>query len=70
MIKKIFTGLFVVRRERVYEKNEYSLLFNEELSDMYSSTNIIQVIKSRRKTWACYVAFIEGRRGAYEVLVG
>jgi len=45
MIKKIFTGLFVVRRERVYEKDEYSLLFNEELSDVYSSTNIIQVIK-------------------------
>jgi len=70
MIKRIFIALFVVRRERVYEKNEYSLLFNEELSDMYYSTNIIQVIKPRKIMWACYLACVEGRRGAYEVLVG
>jgi len=39
------------------------------LSDLYSSLNIIQVIKSRRKRWVGHVARMT-RRGAYRVLVG
>jgi hypothetical protein len=37
---------------------------------MYSSPNIIWVIKSRRKRWAGYVARMGEGRGAYRVLVG
>jgi len=42
----------------------------EELNDLYSSPNIIRVIKSRRMRWAGRVACIGERRGAYRVLVG
>ena len=37
---------------------------------MYSSPNIVQVIKSRRMRWAGHVARIGERRGVYSVLVG
>jgi hypothetical protein len=41
-------------------------LHNEELYDLYSSTNIIPVIKSRRMSWAGHVA----RMGRGEVRTG
>jgi hypothetical protein len=37
---------------------------------LYSSQNIIRVIKSRRLRWAGHVARMGERRGAYRVLVG
>jgi hypothetical protein len=43
---------------------------NEELIDLYSSPNIVRVIKSRRMRWAGHVACMGDRRGAYRVLVG
>jgi hypothetical protein len=36
---------------------------------MYSSQNIIQVIKSRGMKWIGYVVCMEDRRGTYRVLV-
>ena len=45
-------------------------LHNEELNDLFSSPNIVQVIKSRRMRWAGHVARMGERRGAYRVLVG
>jgi hypothetical protein len=45
-------------------------LHNEELNDLYSSPNIILVIKSRRMGLAGHVARMGGGRGAYRVLVG
>jgi hypothetical protein len=44
-------------------------LGNEALNDLYSSPNIIQMIKSRRMRWAGHVAYIGERRAAYRVLV-
>jgi hypothetical protein len=41
-----------------------------ELNDLYSSPNIIRVIKSRRMRWAGHVARMGEKRGAYRVLVG
>jgi len=40
-----------------------------ELNDLYSSPNIVQVIKSRRMRWAGYVASMGERSGAYRVWV-
>jgi hypothetical protein len=45
-------------------------LHNDELRNLYSSPNIVKVIKSRRMRWAGHVARIGEGRGAYGVLVG
>jgi hypothetical protein len=49
---------------------EWRKLHNEELRDLYSSPNIIRIIKSRRMRWAGYVARMEEKRNAYRLLVG
>jgi hypothetical protein len=46
---------------------EWRKLLNEELRDLYSLPNIVQVVKSRRMMWAGHVG--EGR-GVHRVLVG
>ena len=45
-------------------------MHNKELNDLYSSPNIMRVIKSRRKRWAGHVAHMGDERGVYRVLVG
>ena len=45
-------------------------LHNEEVNDLYSSSNIFRVIKPRRVLWAGHVARIGKRRGVYRALVG
>ena len=37
---------------------------------MYSSPNIVRVIKSRRMRWAGHVARMGEERGVYRILVG
>ena len=49
---------------------EWRRLNNEELNDLYSSANIVQVIKSRRMRWAGHVARMGEERDVYVVLVG
>jgi len=50
---------------------EWRRLHNEELNDLYSSPNIVRVIKSRTMRWAGHVARMgKGRGGVYWVLVG
>src|SRR5215470_10217895 len=49
---------------------DWRRLHNEELNDLYSSPNIIRVIKSRRMRWAEHVARRGEGRGAYRILVG
>ena len=43
---------------------------NGELNDLYSSSSIVRVIKSRRVSLAGHVARMGERRGVYRVLVG
>jgi hypothetical protein len=43
---------------------------HEELHDLYSSPNIIRVIKSRGMRWAGHIAPLGEMRGAYRVFVG
>jgi hypothetical protein len=45
---------------------EWRKLHNEELNELYSSTSIIRVIKSRRMRWARHVA----RMGRIQVHIG
>jgi hypothetical protein len=49
---------------------EWRKLHNEELHDLYSSPNIVWVIKLRRMRWVGHVARIGEGRGVYRVLVG
>jgi len=44
-------------------------LHNEELNDLYSSPNIVRVIKSRRMRWAGHVARMGEERGLYKILL-
>jgi hypothetical protein len=45
-------------------------LHNEELHNLYSSPDMIRMIKSRRMRWAGHVARMGGKRNAYRILVG
>jgi hypothetical protein len=45
-------------------------LHNDELYNLYSSPNIVRVIKSRKMRWAGHVARMGEGRGVYRVLVG
>jgi hypothetical protein len=45
-------------------------LHNDELHSLYSSLNIVRVIKSRRMGWVGHVARMGEGRGVYRVLVG
>jgi hypothetical protein len=57
-------------KERREEDGSWRKLHNDELHDLYSSLNIVRVIKSRRMGWAGHVARMGEGRGAYRVLVG
>jgi hypothetical protein len=45
-------------------------LHNEEVNDLYSSYNIVRVIKSRRMRWAGHEARMGEEKRVYRVLVG
>ena len=49
---------------------EWRKLHNEELNDLYSLSNIVRVVKSRRMRWAGHVVRMGEDRGVHRVLVG
>jgi hypothetical protein len=65
---KMLRRIFGPTRDEV--TGEWIRLSSEELYDLYSSPNIIHVIKSRRMRWVWHVAHIRDRRGVYRTLVG
>jgi hypothetical protein len=52
------------------EDGSWRKLHNDELHSLYSSPNIVRVIKSRRMRWAGHVARMGEGRGVYRVLIG
>jgi len=64
----VLRRIFGPRREEV--TGEWRRLHNEELNDLYSSPNIVRVIKSRRMRWAGHVARVGEESGVYRVFVG
>jgi hypothetical protein len=65
---RVLRRIFEPKRDEV--TGEWRRLNKEELYDLYSSPNIIRMIKSRRMRRARHVARMEERRGAYRILVG
>jgi hypothetical protein len=65
---RVLRRIFGRKRDEV--TGEWRRLHNEEHNNLYSSPNIIRVIKSRRMRWAGHVARMTDRRGTYRVLVG
>jgi hypothetical protein len=59
--------IFGTKRE---EDGSWRKLHNDELHSMYSSPNIVRVIKLRRMRWVGHVARMGEGRGVYRVLVG
>jgi hypothetical protein len=45
-------------------------LYNDDVHNLYSSPNIVRMIKSRRMRWARHTARVGEGRGVYGVLVG
>jgi len=64
----VLRRMFGPRRDEVTE--EWRRMHNEELKDLYSSPNIVRVIKSGRMRWAEHVARMGEEREVYRVLVG
>jgi hypothetical protein len=64
---RVLRRIFGPNRE---EDGSWRKLHNDELHSLYSSPNIVRVIKSRRIRWAGHVACMGEGRGAYRVLVG
>ena len=60
--------LFEPKRDEV--TGEWRKLHNEELSDLYSLPNTVQVVKSTRMRWAGHVSRMGEGRVVYWVLVG
>ena len=52
---------FGPRRDEV--TREWMRLHNEEINNLYSSTNIVRVIKSRRMRWSGHLARMGKERG-------
>ena len=65
---RVLRRIFGPKRYEV--TGEWRKLHNEELNDLYSSPNIVRVIKSGRMGWAGHVARMGKGRGAYRLLVG
>jgi hypothetical protein len=44
--------------------------YNEDLHNLYSSPNIIRMIKSKGMRWARYIACVGEKSNSYRILVG
>jgi hypothetical protein len=64
---RVLRRIFGPKREG---DGSWRILHNDELHSLYSSPNIVRVIKCRMMRWAGHVARMGEGRGVYRVLVG
>jgi hypothetical protein len=65
---RVLRRIYGPKRDEV--TGDWRKLHNEELRNLYSSLNIIRMIKSRRMIWAGHVALMGEKRNAYRILMG
>jgi len=65
---RVLRRIFGPKRDEL--RGEWRKLRNEELHELYCSSNIVREIKLRRMIWAGNVASMGGSRDLYRVLVG
>ena len=68
LYKNFVLRIFGPRRDEV--TGDWRRLHKEELNDLYSSLNIVWVIKSRKIRWTGYVARMGEEKGLYRFLLG
>ena len=64
---RVFRRIFGPKRDKV--TREWRKLYNDELNDLYSSPNIVRMIKLRIR-WAGHVARMGDWRGVCRIMVG
>jgi hypothetical protein len=65
---RVLRRIFGPKRGEV--KEVWRKVHNEELRDLYSSSSIIRIMKSRRMKWAGHVTRMGEKRNTYRLLVG
>jgi hypothetical protein len=68
VIFRVLRRIFGPKRDEV--TGVWRKLHNEELHNLYSSPDIIRMIKSRTMRWVRHVARMRETRNAYRILVG
>jgi hypothetical protein len=64
----VLKRIFGPKRDEV--TGDWRKLYNEELHNLYFSSNIIRMIKSRRMRWAGHVVGMGEKRNVCRILVG
>jgi hypothetical protein len=64
---RVLKRLYGPKRDEVTKG--WRILHNEELHNLYSSSSIIRMIKSRRMRWVGHVARMWSKRNAYWIFV-
>jgi hypothetical protein len=64
----VLRRIFGLKRDEV--TGGWKKLHNGELHNLYSSQNMIRMIKSRRMGWAGHVSRMWEKKNAYGILVG
>jgi diadenosine tetraphosphatase ApaH/serine/threonine PP2A family protein phosphatase len=64
----VYRRIFGPKKDEL--RGEWRKLHNEELNDLFSSPDIVRVIKSKRVCWAVHVDRMMEISGRYRVLVG
>jgi hypothetical protein len=65
---RVLRRIFEPKRDGV--AGGWRKLHKEELHNLYSSPNIIRIIKSRRMRWVGHVVRMGEKRNVYRLLVG
>jgi hypothetical protein len=64
---RVLRRIFGQKRDEVI--GGWRKVHNEELHNLYSSPNIIRIIKSKRMRWARHVARMGTKKNAYRIWV-